>query len=108
MRVFAALAGLVLKVRICDTQCGAKLIDLALAQQLFEAPFITSWVFDVELFARLESFAGAEAATGLLRESPLQSWHDMHGSKLRPHNFLLAPFSLLAIWFAHRKMLRKK
>ncbi len=102
------MANLVLGMRIRDTQCGAKLIDHALARQLFETPFLTSWIFDVELFARIETLVGAGRAAGMVREVPLESWRDMHGSKLQPHNFLLAPFELLTIFFAHRKGRRKK
>jgi len=86
-RAFASLASLVLQARIYDTQCGAKLfratpaLSVALSQ-----PFISRWAFDIELLGRL--LAGGEGATPLplkaIVEVPLDTWHDVKGSKLTP------------------------
>jgi len=53
-RMFASLASLILRARVYDTQCGAKLFrrSPALAAALAE-PFISRWCFDVELLGRL-------------------------------------------------------
>lgn len=86
-RVFASLASVILRARIYDTQCGAKLfratpaLSAALAQ-----PFISRWAFDIELLGRM--LAGTDGAPPLplsaIVEIPLHTWHDVKGSKLTP------------------------
>src|SRR5262249_44417648 len=63
-RVFASLASLTLAARVYDTQCGAKMFrrTLALAAAL-EVPFLSRWIFDVELLGRL--LAGAAVVPGI-------------------------------------------
>ncbi|MFY7938031.1 MAG: glycosyltransferase, partial [Flavobacterium sp.] len=54
-RIFATIVSqFVLKVAVYDTQCGAKVIDYQIAKQIFEKPFISKWLFDVELLKRLQ------------------------------------------------------
>lgn len=84
-RVFATAASLALRLRIYDTQCGAKLFRRtpALAAALRD-PFVSRWAFDVELLGRL--LIGSSEAPRLLpqaiTEAPLLRWHDVAGSKL--------------------------
>jgi glycosyltransferase involved in cell wall biosynthesis len=103
-RVFATAASLVLGLGVYDTQCGAKLLRAGdEAERLFRAPFLTRWIFDVELLARLiESRAsgGREAAEEALYELPLRHWHDVPGSKVRARDFIRALRDLLRI---HRR-----
>jgi len=84
-RVFASLAAIILHARVYDTQCGAKLFRASPALEAALAlPFLSRWAFDVELLGRL--LAGSAAAPGLplsaIVEVPLQTWHDVKGSKL--------------------------
>ncbi len=84
-RVFATAAGLILRMRVYDTQCGAKFFRAgpALHDALSE-PFHSRWAFDVELLGRLVRGRGdvpgiPEAA---FVEVPLREWRDVRGSKL--------------------------
>ena len=99
-RVFATAASVVLRLRIYDTQCGAKLFRTgpALAAALAE-PFLSRWVFDVELIGRLLLGAPSVAAVPLaaVLEEPLRAWRDVKGSKVKPVHALAALADLAAI-----------
>ena len=53
-RAFASLSSFVLALTVYDTQCGAKLFRVSpTIRLLFHEPFCSSWIFDVEILARL-------------------------------------------------------
>ena len=82
-RVFASLASLILRMRVYDTQCGAKAIRVspALAEAL-SRPFVSTWMFDVELIGRLRWAKADPLPVSAFEEIPLVAWHDVPGSKL--------------------------
>lgn len=95
-RVFATVASLALNLVVFDTQCGAKLIRVnGITCALFERPFGSRWVFDVELLARYLSGGGK---TEGLYEYPVPSWRDVAGSKVKPWDFFRAVGELGAIY----------
>jgi glycosyltransferase involved in cell wall biosynthesis len=101
-RVFATAASLTLGLPVYDTQCGAKLLRVSeRTPQLFEAPFLSRWIFDVELIARF--LRAGNSATGLY-ELPLREWHDVGESKVKPRDFVRAILELWAIYRAYRAM----
>jgi glycosyltransferase involved in cell wall biosynthesis len=88
-RVFASAASLLLGLRVYDTQCGAKLFRRTpQLEAALEEPFLSRWIFDVELLGRL--LAGAPGVPPLsldrIVEEPLRVWRDVAGSKIRPHH----------------------
>jgi hypothetical protein len=105
-RTFATAVSAVLGLPIYDTQCGAKLMrrtpQLA---AIFATPFSVNWTFDVELLARLiRSRAGSDLppARAAVYELPLERWHDVAGSKVRPVDFFVAFFEIARIWYRYR------
>ncbi|WP_298867949.1 dolichyl-phosphate beta-glucosyltransferase [uncultured Gimesia sp.] len=102
-RIFATAASLVLKLPIYDSQCGAKLFRVTPeCQTLFATPFLTNWIFDVELLARarqLEKFFQCPSLEETVYELPLTKWMDVAGSKVKPHDFLKAFFELCSIYW---------
>ena len=78
---------------IYDTQCGAKVMTRALAERLFARRFVSRWLFDVELFRRMER---REILCGV-RELPLDSWRDVAGSKMTFRSAAFSVFDLLRI-----------
>lgn len=99
-RIFASVASLVLQLTVYDTQCGAKFFRVtpALAAAISE-PFLSRWIFDVELLGRL--MAGAAGVEPLqvnqVVEEPLLSWRDVPGSKLRPGHAIIAAKDMVRI-----------
>jgi dolichyl-phosphate beta-glucosyltransferase len=108
-RAFATAASIALDLPVYDTQCGAKVLraDAATAT-LFDRPFRSRWIFDVELIARylrLPVAPGAPPRRDRLYELVLPVWHDRPGSKLAWYDFARAMVELGYIWrerLAHR------
>ena len=107
-RVFATMASVTLGIGIYDTQCGAKIFRMSpRIDKLFERPFSSRWIFDVEILARfLNQFrtADQESADDVIHEIALSRWEDVAGSKVRPLDFFRAIYEL---WMIHRIQLRK-
>lgn len=72
----------ILKMPFNDTQCGAKVMESSLVPTLFEKPFITRWLFDVEIFMRMRKHYGKKIAKEMICEQPLKRWIHADGSKL--------------------------
>ena len=98
-RVFASLASVTLSLPVYDSQCGAKLIRADSAAMLFAEPFVTKWLFDVELLARLRNIerTGSACPDTLAIEMPLKSWRDVRGSRFRWSQMAGAPVDLVRI-----------
>ena len=52
-RVFSTVASSILNLPVYDTQCGAKIFSRKVCDDIFYEQFISPWLFDVKLFARL-------------------------------------------------------
>ncbi|WP_438425715.1 response regulator [Aquimarina macrocephali] len=65
-----------------DTQCGAKIMDREIVNEMFREKFITKWLFDVEIFMKMRKFYGKEKAISYICEQPLKRWVHADGSKL--------------------------
>ena len=104
-RVFATAASAALRLPVYDTQCGAKMFRATPeTRRLFETPFCTNWIFDVELlarFIRLRKGAGLEPPEKCVYELPLHAWRDVAGSKVRPRDFLKSFFELLRVYWTY-------
>ncbi len=91
--IMKRLIRLAVGVPVFDTQCGAKLFRRDTARTLFARPFLSRWLFDVELLVRL-------GATRLRRhgvELPLANWTDVPGSKMKALDLPCALFDLVRI-----------
>lgn len=72
----------ILRMPFNDTQCGAKVMNREVVPMLFNKPFITKWLFDVEMFIRMRKHYGKVEAKKLICEQPLKRWIHADGSKL--------------------------
>lgn len=99
-RVASTLAASILGLDVYDTQCGAKLLRKTDALRgILAEPFLTRWIFDVELIARWldarrSRFDDVEMG---IQELPLRAWHDAAGSRIRWVDTFLVPLDLLRI-----------
>lgn len=95
-RCFALVASQMLKLKVYDTQCGAKLIsNFPRLGDCLAQPFDSSWLFDVELIQRLLKQGGLEVEDFF--EEPLLQWTDVGGSKVKARAFLVALKDLIKI-----------
>ena len=46
----------ILGMEFQDTQCGAKVMKREIVADMFSKPFLTQWIFDVELFLRMKKY----------------------------------------------------
>jgi len=108
-RIFATCASMVLRLPVYDTQCGAKLFrNSSLLYKIFEEPFATKWIFDVELLARYIVMSDKnihQIIAQKILEYPLESWTHIPGSKIQIKDYLISGFDLFRIWYRYRKEL---
>jgi dolichyl-phosphate beta-glucosyltransferase len=102
-RVFATFASLILGLPIYDSQCGSKIFDRDTAAILFRDPFLTRWLFDVEILARLRARVGVSGVLQSVVEVPLRRWVDVGESKLRVTYLLRVPIDLLRIHLHYKR-----
>ncbi|MBX7245205.1 MAG: glycosyltransferase [Candidatus Sumerlaeaceae bacterium] len=105
-RIFATVASTFLRIKIYDTQCGAKIFrNTPRIREIFSRPFVTRWIFDVELLVRYtQACLAAEGHRGEehICEIPLQKWEDVAGSKVKSRDFFKGFFEFLKIMRTYR------
>ena len=105
-RIFATIVSLVLRMGVYDTQCGAKIFRVTdEIMKIFAFPFLSEWIFDVEILARLiqNGVLGDNSnMENLIYEYPLSEWIDIGGSKLGKMD---AAKALIDLWRINRTYL---
>lgn len=108
-RVFATAASVLLGLPVYDTQCGAKLFRRECAAAAFVTPFITTWIFDVELIQRIKKWlvmvkqARKEQLENYINELPVLAWQEVAGSKIKPRHYLLAIADFVKLFLRRNK-----
>jgi glycosyltransferase involved in cell wall biosynthesis len=99
-RVGATLISQTLNLAVYDTQCGAKLFRATGdTRHVFSTPFLSRWIFDVEVIARYVRLWGRDLAARSIVEYPVRQWRDVQGSKLKSQDFAR---SLRDLWRIRR------
>ena len=86
-RIIATFISSILQLEVYDTQCGCKLFSRQASEIAFKTPFISRWLFDVEIFQRFIGHYGQILVTEKMAEVPLKRWIDRGNSKVKPSYF---------------------
>jgi dolichyl-phosphate beta-glucosyltransferase len=103
-RALATAISLMLNVGVYDTQCGAKIFRARPGlEEVFRTPFLSHWLFDVEIVARYRDILRAERRqiSDTIYEVPLREWRDVGQSKVRPRDAVLAYIDLARIYLRY-------
>jgi glycosyltransferase involved in cell wall biosynthesis len=73
-RFFCLIFKTIYRIDTYDSQCGAKIFKKEVMDVAFSEPFISRWIFDVEIILRLKNFR--------IVEYPVKKWVDVKGSKV--------------------------
>ena len=82
-KVISVIFSAILELGIYDTQCGAKVFKRELSSEVFQQKFISRWLFDIEIFARMIKIYGRSKALTMFVEVPLNQWEDKGDSKVK-------------------------
>jgi dolichyl-phosphate beta-glucosyltransferase len=80
-RAFATIVSVVFDLQCYDSQCGSKLFRASLFEEAFAEPFVSRWIFDVEILLRLKHRH--------LVEYPLRQWSATDGSKINVYRLVI-------------------
>ncbi|MCW8898672.1 MAG: glycosyltransferase [Flavobacteriales bacterium] len=95
-RFIATLISWTIKIPFYDTQCGAKVFSSDVIPSITSTPFLSRWLFDVEIILRLKKLLEKEVVR-LLYEYPINEWKAVDGSKITWKDSFRIPVELLRI-----------
>lgn len=107
-RILATCISSILHLAVYDTQCGAKLFRRALAEKIFKKPFISRWLFDVEIMARIIGMHKGDRIEEVMLEVPVSSWIDKGESLVSWTYGFKVFFDLYCIHRDYKIFLRKQ
>ncbi|MEL7146007.1 MAG: glycosyltransferase [Bacteroidota bacterium] len=88
----------IIRVKIADTQCGAKVFARQLIPDIYEQSFHSRWLFDIEIILRLRLKLGTAGFLHIFQEKALNEWIHVDGSKLGIKDAIMIPLNLIQIW----------
>jgi glycosyltransferase involved in cell wall biosynthesis len=101
-RIIATIISNTLDIKVYDTQCGCKVFTKKMGVLIFQKPFISKWLFDVELFSRILKHFGKKKGLNLMDEIPVKRWVDVGDSKVKMSYFFQLWIDLYKIRKAHK------
>lgn len=103
-RIIATFISRILALGVYDTQCGVKVFTKELSILVFNKPFISKWLFDVEIFFRIIIVYGRKEAVIKMKEISLNKWVDKGDSKVKMSYFFKLWIDLLKINKAYKNI----
>ncbi len=103
-RILSLMTRISLKLPIYDTQCGCKLMHKTVAETVFNQPFISSWLFDIEIFWRFIIKYKREFFLKYALEVSLQKLNNTGKTKINIKDLLKLPFEFLKIHSHYSKI----
>lgn len=100
--VIKIIIRLILNATFQDTQCGAKVFHRHLVPFLFNQSFMTPWLFDVEIFLRLQKKFGKSSLQNGVLEFPLMHWTEVGDSRLKLKHTIRIPVQLMRLYLQYR------
>ncbi len=107
-RIIAKVISSMLRISVYDTQCGCKIFTRDIAKLTFEAPFISKWLFDVEIFYRLIAHFGRTQTIAMIKESPVKEWIDTQDSRVSFFYAFRVWIDLLNIQLAYKPLVHQE
>jgi dolichyl-phosphate beta-glucosyltransferase len=109
-KIIKGFIRIILKTPFQDTQCGAKIFQRTLVPFLFGESFMTPWLFDVEIFLRLQKTFGRTTLRKSVLEFPLMHWTEVGDSRLKLKHTIKIPMQLMKLHYQYNisKKLRTK
>ena len=75
-------------------------------REAFRTPFITKWLFDIEIFARVLRVRGTKGMDHLVEGRPIPHWKDVGDSKFRRMDYFLAVWQFVQLKRAYPELKR--
>lgn len=97
-RIFASLVSYTLQIPVYDSQCGAKIFRKEVAEKIFSEPFLSRWIFDVEILGRYILLSGYQTTLKTVCELPLTVWVDDGDTRIRLRDLLRMLPELFTLW----------
>jgi hypothetical protein len=95
--VIATFICKILNEPVYDTQCGLKFFREPIVAGLMQEPFISKWLFDVEILARYKLRHGTRKFKERLVEIPMTEWTEKEHSKLKFYKVFAIVYELIKI-----------
>ena len=102
-RILSSLTRLSLKLPVYDTQCGCKLFSKNIAFDIFKTPFISAWLFDIEIFWRILTLKNRAYFSTNTLEVPLNKLMNRGRSKVSGKALFKLPFEFIKIHRTYHK-----
>lgn len=102
-RIFASMVSFALQIPVYDSQCGAKIFTTPVAEKLFAEPFMSRWIFDVEILGRYILLSGYHATLQSVYELPLATWVDDGDTRIRFRDLMRILPELAGLWKKYHK-----